>query len=144
MLHSYAYCVTLSQTIVKGRISVATTLPILVSVVSQSDQGVKGAWFTAADALAIVDVPIDVLQSNLAALSSTILSLLSGIAPIENFRLKEVRVQIEISAEGGVTLIGSAKVGERERFRSHLGDRVARTFRTTYWHIGLQQALQAA
>jgi hypothetical protein len=61
----------------------------------------------------ITELDTDQLKASLAGLSSQIGEVLSDIRAVGDFRLKEVKVSVEISAEGGVALIGSAKAGAK-------------------------------
>ncbi|MBF0463417.1 MAG: hypothetical protein HQL87_18810 [Magnetococcales bacterium] len=51
------------------------------------------------------------LRANLSGLSNQIADLLQDIHPAGGFALQEVKVQVEISAEGGVALVGNSTAG---------------------------------
>ena len=61
----------------------------------------------------ITELDTDRLKASLAGLSAQIGEVLSDIRAVGDFKLKEVKVSVEISAEGGVALIGSAKAGAK-------------------------------
>jgi hypothetical protein len=51
------------------------------------------------------------LQKNLAKLTSEIGTMLTDIKHVGGFQLTQVQVAVEMSAEGGFALVGSAKAG---------------------------------
>jgi hypothetical protein len=58
------------------------------------------------------EIPIDRLRASLSDLVSKLKVATSDlIAKSEGFSLKELEVGVELTAEGGVSLIGTAKVG---------------------------------
>ncbi|MCB2263937.1 MAG: hypothetical protein LGR52_13540 [Candidatus Thiosymbion ectosymbiont of Robbea hypermnestra] len=73
-----------------------------------------------ADTLGLLDAPrvlteldTERLRHSFADLSAAIGSLLQDIRTVGDFKLEEVTVAVEISAEGGVALIGNAKAGAK-------------------------------
>ena len=87
------------------------TIPILVSV-EDEDQEVKGLFSPDAD-IVLRNIPIDKLKENMAAVCSQVAETVSDIRQVGQFKLKEISIQVEISAEGGVELIGTAKLGAK-------------------------------
>ncbi|OYD92468.1 hypothetical protein CDG76_23360 [Nostoc sp. 'Peltigera membranacea cyanobiont' 210A] len=85
------------------------TIPILVSL-PDKDEEVKGIFSLDAEVV-LRDIPTELLRDNLNKLCQGVGTLLNDIKKVGGFRLKEVTVQVEVSAEGGVELIGTAKVG---------------------------------
>ena len=73
-------------------------------------KGVFGSDGSQAEAV-LAQVSAESLRGNLTRASQGILQLLSDIRKIGAFRLKEVQLQVEISAEGGVQFIGTSKIG---------------------------------
>ena len=57
--------------------------------------------------------PVDVLNKNLQSVSEAMLDALAGMKSVGDFRLEEVSLQAEITAEGGVQLIGTSKIGAK-------------------------------
>lgn len=51
------------------------------------------------------------LRESFAGLSAQISTILQDVKKVGDFQLKEVQLQVEISAEGGVNLVGSMKAG---------------------------------
>ncbi|MFA1550320.1 Pepco domain-containing protein [Actinomadura chokoriensis] len=88
------------------------TLPLLVSV---SEQDSTMGLFSAADGEALLrHIPLDVLRENLRRTSDSLRALLGDLADsTERFRLKEAQIGVEVSAEGGIQIIGTAKVGTK-------------------------------
>ena len=56
-------------------------------------------------------IPVDVLKGNLANLSLSVLNVLEDIKQVGRYKLKEVTLEVEVSANGGVSLIGTANLG---------------------------------
>ncbi len=61
----------------------------------------------------IKEIDAEKLRKSLSDLSGQISDVLQDIKDVGNFKLKEVQISVEISAEGGVALIGSAKAGAK-------------------------------
>ncbi|QKQ74899.1 hypothetical protein [Nostoc sp. TCL240-02] len=85
------------------------TIPILVSL-PDKDEEVKGIFSLDAEVI-LRDIPTELLRDNLNKLCQGVATLLNDIKKVGGFRLKEVTIQVEVNAEGGVELIGTAKVG---------------------------------
>lgn len=85
------------------------TIPFLVSLPDE-DEEVKGI-FSADTDIALRDLPTDLLKKNLSAVCQGVASVLSDVKKVGDFRLKEVTVQVEVTAEGGIELVGTAKLG---------------------------------
>lgn len=81
----------------------------IVVAMDEQDGGTKKGWFTS-DEPEVRAVPVPVLQRNLAALSKSVVSALTGLKAVGDFSLTEVTLQVEVGAEGGVALIGTSKV----------------------------------
>ena len=65
-----------------------------------------------------IEVPVERLKSNLAALVTKLMEMTSAVAVNTNgIRIKEFEVGIEVTAEGGVSLIGSAKAAGTASFK---------------------------
>jgi len=56
-------------------------------------------------------IPINVLKENLNSICNVILDALRDLNRIEPYKLKEVTLQVEVSANGGINLIGTANLG---------------------------------
>ena len=61
----------------------------------------------------LTEMDTQVLRKALADFSGEIGEALRDIRAVGEFRLKEVQISVEISAEGGISLIGSAKAGAK-------------------------------
>jgi hypothetical protein len=61
----------------------------------------------------VAEIDTDRLRQALSGLSAQIGEVLQDIRAVGDFRLTQVQVAVEISAEGGVALIGSAKAGAK-------------------------------
>jgi hypothetical protein len=61
--------------------------------------------------VALAAIPVDALRKNLSGVSQAVLQVLADIRKVGDFRLKEVELQVEVTAEGGVQFIGTAKLG---------------------------------
>lgn len=90
----------------------ATTIPVIVSR-SPNAAATKGIVSKAAEAVReVIDVDVDKLKTNLTELIGKVGAVVDAAQDAAGaFKLEEVSVGVEISAEGGVSLIGSATVG---------------------------------
>lgn len=86
------------------------TIPFLVSLPNEEDQNVKGLFSPDAE-IGLKNIPIDLLKENLNNICQSLATALSDIKKVGNFKLKEVSIGVEITAEGGVSFIGTAKLG---------------------------------
>ena len=75
------------------------TLPILVSV-----EGKGGG------AVGVAVIPVTTLRENLRSATSLLAEAFSDIREVGNYQLAEVELGVEITAEGGVQFIGTAKM----------------------------------
>jgi len=85
------------------------TIPFLVSL-PEADEDVKGIFSTDTD-IVVRDLPTDRLRENLNRVCQGVASMLDDVKQISNFKLKEVTIQVEVTAEGGIELVGTAKLG---------------------------------
>jgi len=84
-------------------------LPILVSL-PEEDEDVKGIFSPDGD-MVFREIPTQQLKENLSRVCQGVAETLSEVKKVGEFKLKEVTIQVEITAEGGVELIGTAKMG---------------------------------
>ncbi len=59
----------------------------------------------------IANIDADTLRQSVSNLTGQLGTLFEDIKNVGDFKLKQVDVKLEISAEGGVALIGTAKAG---------------------------------
>lgn len=85
------------------------TIPFLVSLPDEEQQ-VKGIFSTDTE-IAVRDLPVDRLRENLNTVCQGLASVLDNVKKVGNFHFKTVTIQVEVSAEGGIELIGTAKLG---------------------------------
>jgi hypothetical protein len=85
------------------------TIAVIVEQASETPQpGTLGALSSSSR---IKEIDVEQLRQSFARLSAQISSLLQDMKQVGSFQLKEVQLQVEITAEGGVALIGLAKAG---------------------------------
>jgi L-serine deaminase len=91
------------------------TLNVRVSDEGQHHQnqmlGESREMFRGAGSRGVVPVDTDKLAASLKDLTGEIGRLFSDIKAVGDFNLSQVEISLEISAEGGFNLIGSAKAG---------------------------------
>ncbi|MGY4349752.1 hypothetical protein ACVWXM_006245 [Bradyrhizobium sp. GM7.3] len=89
------------------------TISVVVAA-SEADDGpqTKGGLFADDDAV-IVEVPVSKLRANLARECQKFMDALSDVKDSQGYKLADVEVGFEISGEGGVSFIGTAKVGAK-------------------------------
>jgi hypothetical protein len=86
------------------------SLPIWVSVSEPEDGDTKAIFQPEAEAV-LARVPIEKLRANLGKLCNQLSTALEDIRAVGKFRLKEVEIAVEVSAQGGIELIGTATLG---------------------------------
>ncbi len=87
------------------------TIPILFEQESQqSESGTLGV-LTPTTERVIKEIDADKIKQSLSELSSKLSDMFQDIKAVGNFQLKTVQLSVEISAEGGVSLIANAKAG---------------------------------
>lgn len=87
-------------------------LQVLVTIPTATSIEVKGRFFNTEDGdLAILGISTLELKENLSSLCKKVVEILNDIRAVGDFQLNEVSFQIEISAEAGVSLIGTSKAG---------------------------------
>ncbi len=96
------------------------TIPILVSL-QDEDQEVKGLFSPDADVV-LREIPIERLKENMLTVCNQVAATVGHIQQVGQFKLKEVSIQVEISAEGGVELIGTAKLGGKGAITLKFGE----------------------
>ena len=90
------------------------TIPFIVKMPDEQagddEMGIFGK-FRADDAIGLQAVPVNRLKENLNQVAEAMLTVLDDIKQVGQFQLKEVTLQVEVSARGGVNLIGTASLG---------------------------------
>ena len=86
------------------------TIPVIVG---QGDENEEGHLGVLTPGTRLKNLDIDKLRESITNLSDQISSILQNVKKIGDFRLNQVQVSVEISAEGGVALIGSAKAAAK-------------------------------
>jgi hypothetical protein len=76
------------------------TLPMIVEV---DAKGLRGA-------VGVADIPIDKLRNSLKSASSLLAEAFQDMRRVGEFNLSEISIELEVTAEGGVAFIGTAKV----------------------------------
>jgi len=87
------------------------TIPVRVEETSTS--GPYEEVLGPSTAIGIRHIDVDKLRDSFSKLSEQISEVLRDIKKVGDFRLKEVEVQVEVSSEGGVNLVGTLKAGIR-------------------------------
>jgi hypothetical protein len=90
-------------------------LPFLVLKEEPDDQQTMGGLFRRGDAEVVMkNIPVEILRKNLRRTVTTLRSLFdeldSGPEPV---KLREAQISLEVSASGGIQLIGTAAVGAK-------------------------------
>lgn len=80
---------------------------------STSEVGTKSLFGQGGIDATIQSISISKLKANLAALAEDISNMLPDIPQSQGMRLKQITAGVEISAEGGITLIGSLTAGAK-------------------------------
>ena len=85
------------------------TIPILVTLPDDEDD-VKGI-FSSTGEIVLRELDVTKLSENLNKICKGVVTLVNDVKAVGNFKLKEISIEVEITAEGGVELIGTAKLG---------------------------------
>jgi hypothetical protein len=89
------------------------SIPFLVMLPEkgkENELGIFGSLRSNGD-IGLKQIPVDTLRQNLADISSSMLNVLEDVKQVGRFKLAEVTLEVEVSAEGGISLIGTAKLG---------------------------------
>jgi hypothetical protein len=87
-----------------------STIPVIVEIEPELQSGTLGLEGVSGR---IAQIDVDTLRRSLSNLAGQITGLFEDIRAVGSYQLKEVQVHLEISAEGGVALIGSLKAGAK-------------------------------
>ena len=80
-----------------------------VRTINATAKGFSAAVTETAEAV-IERIPVSKLRANLHAVCSNVVEVLKDIKKVGDFELSEVTLQVEVGAEGGIALIGTANV----------------------------------
>ncbi len=80
-------------------------------VVEETDEPQSGTLGVLTPGSRIKEIDTDKLRQSVSKLSEQISGIFADIKKVSEFQLKQVQLSVEISAEGGVALIGTAKAG---------------------------------
>ena len=86
------------------------TIPFLVSLPDQDHQETKGIFVPDGE-IVLQNIPVDHLKENLSKICQGLTTVLSDVKKVGSFKLKEVEIGVEVTADGGVNFVGTAKVG---------------------------------
>lgn len=90
-----------------------STLPVIVAPEPEAPEAAKGLFRRSSTEGIVKQIPVEQLQKELDSLTRQIGQMLDQAPAEENggLRLTELAVQVEITASGGINLIGTANVG---------------------------------
>lgn len=88
----------------------SSTIPILFEDSPDVQSGTLGVL---SHESVVKRVDVETIKKNLSDLSGELAHIFQGVKKVGDLSLKEIEVAVEINAEGGVALIGSAKVGAK-------------------------------
>jgi len=87
-----------------------TEIPVWVNYRETKDNTNTKGLFSSSSQNILRNISIDTLRNNFNNLCHGITQTLVDIKKVGDFKLKEIELQVEISAEGGVSLIGTSKI----------------------------------
>jgi hypothetical protein len=98
----------------EGSFAYRGTLPFLVSTTVDDELSTKG-FFRSGDGEAVLrEIPIDALKRSLLSCTAALRSVFEEVAAqAGSLGLQEVHVGFEVSATGGIQLIGTSQVGSK-------------------------------
>jgi len=86
------------------------TIQVVSADSNENDQKILGILDSG---ISIREIDVNVLRSSISKLSNKISEILQDIKTVGDFRLKEVKISVEVNTEGGVVLVGSLKGGAK-------------------------------
>jgi len=90
------------------------SIPFLVALPTKTgendEMGILGTLISDAD-IGMKQIPVCVLKNNMASIAESMLNVLEDIKQVGQYKLKEVTMQVEVSANGGVSIVGTANIG---------------------------------
>lgn len=90
------------------------TIPVWVNVLEEDEheqtKGIRGLFSSSSEAI-LKEIPTTKIKDNLSNLCEEVSTLFTDIRKVGDFKLKEITIQVEINAEGGIEMIGTAKIG---------------------------------
>ncbi len=89
------------------------TIPVITAEKATSQEGTLGVLSSETNDTQVKDLKISKLRESLAHLSEAASEIFQDIKQIGGFQLKQIQLQVEISAEGGFVLVGTAKAGAK-------------------------------
>lgn len=84
------------------------SIPVILDELPQAEPETLGVLNAGAR---IKEIDADKLQHSLSYLSEQLSKIFQDIKRVGDFQLKQIQLQAEITAEGGIALIGSTKAG---------------------------------
>lgn len=87
------------------------TIPFIIKLDLENEERDQMGIFQPESPIRLQQIPIDVLKENLHSISEEMANVLGEIKHVGQFKLKEITMQVEISASGGISIIGTASIG---------------------------------
>ncbi len=90
------------------------TIPVVVEAGEEEEKGTLGVLTPGKPGKGgskIKNLDVERLRESMAGLAENASTIFKDIKQVGGFRLREVQLQVEITAEGGVALVGIAKAG---------------------------------
>lgn len=78
---------------------------------SNQSKGVRRARKDSEATMEVRSIPIEAIKGNLKKVANAATTFLSDVRSVGDFELEEVELQVEVSAEGGINFVGTAKAG---------------------------------
>ncbi len=89
------------------------TIPVIIDNDIEPEEDTLGLLSAESGEPRIKNLKIDTLRESLSHLSESAAGIFQDIKQVGEFRLKEIELQVEITAEGGFALVGMAKAGAK-------------------------------
>ncbi len=89
------------------------TIPVIVDDGIEPEEGTLGVLSPESEGSKIKDLEIGKLRQSLTKLSQGASEIFQDIKQVGNFKLKEIELNVEITAQGGFALVGIAKAGAK-------------------------------
>jgi len=88
------------------------TIPVLVEEPSKKAKTLDESGFYETS-ISVRNIDVNKLKQSIADLSTKISTIFHDIRNVGEYRLQEIQISVEISAEGGISLVGTLKGGTK-------------------------------
>ncbi len=89
------------------------TIPVIIEDDIEPEEETLSVLSTESKGSRIKNMDVDALRQSLSRISEGASGVFQDIKRVGDFKLREIELQVEITAEGGFALVGMAKAGAK-------------------------------